>query len=416
MLANKVIPESFPFIKNKLNYVITYVAYAMGGIYFFYLEAPPKIIFCIFLLIIAFFKKIQLKDIKILFLFLILFFIFYTHKVLYGRGTYSNFLGTIITLANAYLIFKIVGKKFFYLFINVVYVFAIIGLFFWILENLIPPFNDSIQSLVELFGTDPSVQMDSLILFAHESNYALNDIVIRNNGGFWEPGAYVTTLVPAYFYCLLIYGFKHKKSIVILFTIITTFSTTGLLALFVILLYYVLVSPNINKKAKLGTVLILLVIAVTSFFSFDFLYDKVVEQIAFAEVRDIESASNGRFLALKKLGYAMQQNPIMGKDYIALKGDEIDYFAPDYVGYGWMQLMARIGIIFFGWYLIINFKYYKRFFNANSVEYKKSSLFILPFIAQYILLFGQALYDIPLFDVCFVMAILYKSEKHYKLI
>lgn len=407
---------SFPFKKNALDYLIVYIAYAMGGIYFFYLKAPPKIYFFLFLLIVALNKRIQLRDAKLAFLFLILFGIFYTQKIIYGRGTLSNFLGMIINLANAYLIIKIVNKKFFYLLINVVYVFAIIGLVFWILENVSSAFNNSIQPLVGILGTDPSEQQESLILFAYEPNFSLDGLVRRNNGGFWEPGAYVTTLVPAYFFSLTIYGFKNIKSIVILIATFTTFSTTGILALFVILFYYIMISPKINKKAKFGIFLVLLVSASVSFFSFDFLFEKIAKEIQYADSRELTDGTDGRFSGLKKAIYSVQQHPFIGKDFITLKGEEIDYFAKDYVGYGWMMLLAKIGVFFFSWYLLINLKFYRRFFNANIPLFKGSILFILPFLAQYILLFGQALYNVPLFDIFFLLPLLYKSEAAYKLI
>lgn len=385
----------------------------MGGIYFFYLKAPPKAYFFIFLFIIAVYRKVTLTNFKgVLLLIFIVFFIFITQRAFSGRGTLTNLLGYIIPILNAYIIIKLIGNKFFKYFVNVVYVFAIIGLFFWLLENLIPSFNESIPAWVVKFGTDPSDWKESLILFAYEPNRAIGELIIRNNGGFWEPGAYVTTLVPAFFFSSIINGINHKKSWIILITILTTFSTTGYIALFVIIIYNVIVS-SYSIVLKNTLIISFVLVSVFAYFSLDFLSTKINQNIEYAQKSDLTTPTDGRFIAFNKSIYAVEQNPLIGENLITLR--EIDYEAKDWVGYGWMDLVAKIGLVFFSWYLLINYSFYKRLVRANSNELNYKILALIPFLAQYVLLFGQALYAVPLYLIFLVFPLIYKNTDNYKI-
>jgi len=386
----------------------------MGGIYFFYLLPPPKIYFFIFLIIIAFYRKVRLTDVNVLVLISIVVFIFFAQRTISERGSLYNLLGNLIPILNAYLIIKILGKRFFRFFVNIVYAFAIIGLVFWLAENLIPAFNNSIPHLAARFGTDPGGLDESLILFAYEPNREFGDLIIRNNGGFWEPGAYVTTLIPALFFCYTLNGIKNIKSLVILLAIITTFSTTGYLALFVLIIYFILLS-SYKLSSKVGLIILALFITSFSYYSLDFLSAKIEENITFVNQSDLATGSDGRFLALKKAIYSVGQHPLLGKDFIPHRGEEIDYYAKDWVGYGWMDLMAKIGLVFFSLYLIINYNFYKRFVKANGRGINYWLLALLPFLAQYIVLFGQALYAVPLFLVILVFPLTYKKQTAYEL-
>lgn len=387
----------------------------MGGIYFFYLKAPPKTYFFVFLFIVAIYRRVDFSDVRlILLLIFIVVFIFLIQYLIFRRGTLTNLLGYIIPILNSFLIIKLLGNKFFNYFVNVVYFLAIIGLFFWLLENISPEFNNSIKKWVSILGTDPSVQKESLILFAYEPNKIIGGL-IRNNGGFWEPGAYVTTLVPAFLFSSIIYGLKNKKSIIILIAILTTFSTTGYIALFVVFIYYIVLS-SYNSMVKYFLIITFVSLSVFAYYALDFLSGKIEYNIEFVQKADFTTAANGRFLALKKSGYAIQQHPLIGKNFITLRGKEINYYAKDWVGYGWMDLMAKIGILFFIWYLFINYNFYKKLVRANNyTRFNYKFLALLPFLAQYILLFGQALYAVPLFMIFLEFPLLYKYSNIYKI-
>jgi hypothetical protein len=401
--------------QNWINYLIVYIVYAMGGIYFFYLKPPPKIFFFVLLFSVALYRRIRLNDYKILILILVVIFIFFAQKSISGYGTLSNLLGWVIPILNAYLVIKILKNTFFNYFVNVVYVFAIIGLFFWIMQNVFPAFNEGIPDLVKKLGTDPSDYKESLILFAYEPNKAFGNLLIRNNGGFWEPGAYVTTLVPALFFSYLINGFKSNKTKIILLAIITTFSTAGYCALFLILAYSIILSKlNLATKNLLFSLFIFL--SAFSYYSFDFLNKKISVELKTANEANLSTATAGRFLGFRKALYSVSQNPFIGKDFVTKKlpAEEIDYWAPDFVGYGWMDLMAKIGLLFFAWYLVINYKFYKWFVKINSRKKYYGILALLPFLAQYILLFGQALYAVPLYLI-FIVLVLIRSSGYFNL-
>ena len=113
-----------------------------------------------------------------------------------------------------------------------------------------------------------------------------------NYGLFWEPGAYQTFINLALFFELFVIQIiKPKRALVFLFTIFTTFSTTGYLSALILIVVFAFSKRNsikeeIKKRRKLFLVIIVyLLVAFITFTSFP-------DKIKFNVYRKLEAIIN----------------------------------------------------------------------------------------------------------------------------
>ena len=150
----------------------------------------------------------------------------------------------------AYFIAIRLGIKFRYAYLNVLYVFCIISIVFYLamaLFHILPP---NLFPVGELYR--------SVFIYNVREGEILN---LRNCGPFWEPGAfagYICILFILFFDKLPLLWSVHKTKVKwILLTLVTTFSTQGYLIMFCIVVFYFL-----NKRFTVKTVFISFVLIV----------------------------------------------------------------------------------------------------------------------------------------------------------
>jgi hypothetical protein len=395
-------------ISKLLDYLIVYLAYAYGGIMFFYLKPEPKAILFVFLSVIYVFRvpRKELKPlIKVIFFITVL---FLAQNIKFGSGTFRNYLGLVIPLINAYLIYQIVGRRFFGYFINVVYFFSYISLAFWIATNLSPQFYTFTKTIAPLLGTDQSITQESFIIYAYEPARSIADL-IRNNGGFWEPGVYATWLVVALALNLIetqkLFG---KKNNVIIFTLLTTFSTAGYLGFFFILIFNVYLR-KISRAEKLIYFFFIAFMLTVSYFNIAFLGEKLSFQIRHGFTARLDDPTSGRILSARKSIYGFSQNPITGKYLVLPKGENIDRTSRDFgLSYGIMGLLQRVGFFGFVFYLFYLFRFTRLYLLFNNIPESYAKWIFLAFLS---VLFSESLYDEPVF----MILIFYPMLKETKL-
>jgi len=387
------------------NYVITYIAYAMGGIMFFYLKPLPKIIFFAILFILMRKRKKTISEEFIVVISLITI-IFIVQKLQFGYGDIYNYSSFIIIFGIGYFLVKILGFRLPYYFVNVVYFFSIISLIFWLLSNISNGFYDFTSNIAFDLGTDESITNESFIMYAYEPNRSLFDLT-RNNGGFWEPGVYATWLSIALLYNVIHKSFSDKKSKVILITLVTTFSTAGYVALFLIIIFY-LNKKTISPKAQILLKYTILVLVIFSVVYLDFLGPKLVERYNFESSVSLSTPTAGRFLSARKSLYAISQNPVFGKGLAQERDENPDYTRLDVGNYGIMNMIQRIGIIASIFFLYYIYKYYKIYlirshFNKSDVMYC--------FLVWLVLMFSQTLFWAPVSIYIFFLPVVYDFNK-----
>ncbi len=177
----------------------------------------------------------------------------------------------------AYLSIKNIGLDFFKNIVKIGYYGAIISLTFFFFQivnyDLTFKFVGFLQNSFDFL----SFRNES---FANNILFTVNSSAeFRNSGFMWEPKGFANFLVISIFFQLVIGSFKlfNKKMLIMLIALITTFSTTGFIALFSLLIFYFL---NKNLKTSLIFFPIFILFSSIIFFNSDFLYDKIVYELS----------------------------------------------------------------------------------------------------------------------------------------
>ncbi len=205
------------------------------------------------------------------------------------------FLG-ILTLS--YMLIKVYGIRMFYLYEQIVTKLSIVAIIAWIFQVAIPGVFSSFMKKVNLVSfPDAKEKISSIIIFTLQTHtQGTNDgyaILSRNAGFSWEPGRYAVMLILAIYFNLVFKKFeiKNNKNLIILFlALLTTQSTTGYIALFFLMFFYLI---NTNNKFK-----DLLFIAIVSIAFFGFTYlsfmKKKINKVADYDIESIISSSKYR--------------------------------------------------------------------------------------------------------------------------
>lgn len=391
------------------NYFILYFAYLSGGIYFIYRDVVLKSIFFGLLLLIAFFKGRLLPIEKnVIITFTLLTILFISQKLIFGLGSIYNLAGLFVIFGTPYMVLKVLKLNVITLFIKIIYFFSIISITFWVLSNAIPSFINMTSNLPTILGTDIWLNQ-SYLIYSTRINRSLFGL-IRNNGGFWEPGAYATTLVLG-----LIFGMIKEKNLfekknrVIVLAILTTFSTTGYIALFLIYL------NHINLKRELYNLsfdfvknrrIIAFVVLFPLLFAIESVGEKTVGQINDAINYDLNDATSGRFVSALKSLNGIAENPLIGRYLIYDRENFEDFLYRDDVGmYGFLWLIQRIGVplfILFVYFIHIGFKTLLKANGNYSLISQNAKLYTLIWL---VLMFAQNLYWTPISLIVFWVGI-----------
>lgn len=165
----------------------------------------------------------------------------------------------ILDLVFAYLLVRRLRYDIFYYFEKIVYFLAIVSLVFWMLNNLLgtetlvdlAPLKASLY--YRLHEASASFVFYTVGVFDPNVDFQVGNI-IKNCGFCWEPGRFSSVLVFSFAIYLIrvknSLGIFSKRGLVYVLTIITTFSTTGYIALLFLLILNLLFKYNSNWNLK----------------------------------------------------------------------------------------------------------------------------------------------------------------------
>ncbi|MDX9694890.1 MAG: O-antigen ligase family protein [Bacteroidales bacterium] len=377
-------------LKNRLNYIVMYLVFAMGGVPFF--SVPKEMKLYVFLIIAGLFFKYSKKiDNSIIIVTLFFALIFYIQKIAFGGGTFVNFGLIFLIVAAPYFALKFVGHSFYKYYINITYFFAVIGLVFYTLSVLSPAFYNFTGRLAPMLGTDPTgVVQESFIFYTYERDLST---FLRSPGPFWEPGAYATFLsIALIFHIIETRSLTNKKSLVFIIAMITTFSTAGFITLFLIILSSVIALNIRNKRYYYWALPFILVAAVYSYDKFDFLGQKIEYQYGTQMEKSLDHQNAGRFLAARKSLTSISRYPITGRGLVAQTAAEED--SDEDGAYGFIDLAARIGLIGFVLYFTFLWKGFEWLCQINKTSRLFARLAVISLLG---VLFAQGVYFRPIF-------------------
>lgn len=312
---------------------------------------------------------------------------------------YISWQGVINNLCRYFsgaLVIIYFGYSFRLAYLNIIYFFSIIGLFFWGLY-FITGFSIDLM---------PSVYQREVIFWSTRPDE------FRNAGPFWEPGAYAGYLliIPLlYLNDVELFFKKYKKKIIVLIIgLLTTMSTTGYVAFSILLIYIFGLRKRISFPTFLGTILIIYGVwfAINNV---EFLGNKIEDQYS-KTLEQGDEFSNTRFGAFLFDLYYIQKRPFFGNGFHESTRFEdhpnlIELAANNEMGHGngFSNMLASVGLIFFISYVYFIVKKLKNSFTKKDIVF-----FIVMLV---ILLQGEQFLLYPLFLGLTTLSLPKKSKK-----
>ena len=228
-------------------------------------------------------KRFQFVFLKLLFAFVIL---MMAHVVLFQKFQIGPFAGFIVRFVYAFCAVRVIGEDFPKYYVKMMYVFTIVSLFLWVIFAFVPGTYNAAMSFARNF-------VEPLELYEHNRNNLifytlggtwLQQVPPRNAGPFWEPGAFGVFLVLAVlFNTMLTKNLFDKKNLVFFAAIITTFSLGTYTSTFLLIMLYYILVKKVIKGFAIVPMIAIGILAVYSFYEFDFLGEKLFERERFAD-------------------------------------------------------------------------------------------------------------------------------------
>lgn len=294
------------------DYTLLYMLVALSGIPFF--DGDVLLVGCFGLVVLIFF--LRREGIHKFYIFVALAFL--TMIFLHGLRfhyivPYSTIVGLIIKLSLGYFVVVMLKEKFTSYYVNFIYISSIISFFFFI-PLLISPAFDNIFSSIALTSPFGGSSRGSLIIY--NLNLDRPEGLYRNCGPFWEPAAFGGFLMVAFMMNLArTNSLKDKKSIILLITLISTFSTTVFVVLAFLLFCYFFFNQSLG--IKLTIVPIMAIGFYLAFFKIDFLYEKIMLEIEKGDkeenMRAYESAGHSRLSSAIADFKEFSEYPVIGR-------------------------------------------------------------------------------------------------------
>lgn len=262
----------------------TLIIYMQGSI----IISGSRLLLLIFLFIsssIFFYKKLKIDNVLIIVIIFILL-ITFVQYVQFKFISYNTTFGTFVRFLLPYFLIKIIGRNYLTYYINVLYFFAIISLIFYLPSILFSNFFQFLLDISSTTGIHALQGENNLIIYSVETGTRLG--ILRNSGLFWEPGAYSGFLIMAILFNIIkTNNIWNVKNLVFIVTIISTFSTSGYIVLFMAIIFYYIV--NIKKRAAYYLLIPLFCFgAWSAYYKIDFLGERINTEITRTQNNKLE--------------------------------------------------------------------------------------------------------------------------------
>ncbi len=392
------------FYHPFVEYLVVYLLIATSGIMFFYKNDEYTVIGFLIGGLVFFARKKKLHPFFILTLVLFLS-IELLQMTYFGSSNFITSIGTIAKLGLAYFAVVITGKNFADRYIKILYVSAIISLFFYGLTFIPGTTSIMMFKVAPLFKPIFSI---SSFRYAYSANIIVYNynyehvLMMRNVGPFWESGAFGVYLGIAIMLNLIRdKNIFNKINLVLFITILTTVSTAAYLALFFFMFAYYLTRRDV--KYKLAYIFIVGALSMYGFFTLPFMQEKIEQNIASSD-----STTKSRFGSAKADIQVFQMSPFFGfgrteknKQMISKRLGVLDHRNNGVTG-----LLASYGIIIFLFYFG---SYFHSFVSYSREHYDFSNYrtVALIFILTILLIgFSQRIFLYPFFFALMFMHII----------
>lgn len=401
--------------KLLTDYILTLTLFLIAVNPFFVDNKLFKLFFFILLFAVFLYRSKKL-DLEVFIVIFVAFIIMLFQGLKFSFSGYTFLTFSVFSILTPYLFLKVVGLDFLKKASQLIFIFALISLPIYVLQISVPYFASAIESIELLINPFSSLpERKSLVIYTistHEIDGVGNGI-LRNFGMYHEPGAFATFLTFALGTNLLLkQKLSSKKNIILIVSMVTTFSTAGYIALTILLIAY-FVKTYSRKSSVLIMLSIVAIPVILKIYSLPFIEAKIEEKVETEINQSLSTPTSGRILGARKALYVLEKYPIWGRGLISASR-ESDISSPEYAGYGFMVFFSQLGIPFsliFLVYFIIGITF-------NKLLIKDYSFFLLLYlIANMINLFSQKFIGDAFFIVFFFIGLLpYYRKLSYKYI
>ncbi|MHC1738572.1 MAG: hypothetical protein AB9882_11245 [Ignavibacteriaceae bacterium] len=389
------------------DYLVMFILISMSGIQYFHSFNQYLVIF--FLIVLTVFikevKSFHIDAIKIVFLFTLLDFI----QGMVGYFSIATFIATPLRLILAYMVVAVLKQKFITTYVSMIYIMTLFSLFIYFLHFIPNTIDFIINEITPIFIPffDTSHLAINQQIHPNIILYTFNESCLvppyRNSGPFWEPGAFSIFLMIG----LILNTLKNKKllekrNVVFIIAIITTLSTSGIIALFIFLQGYYLSNKN-RKLLNWLIIIILFFVFEYVYFNYEFMSKKVESNIETSEFN-----TGSRFGSALADIYILQKNPWLGygRRQESKFGEGGRWTIDIHRNNGVTGLFVQMGLIMGLFYL---FKFYKSLF-IISKYYDYVGLFPGIFLSILVLGFSQTIFFKLLFIAILFLSITYLDK------
>ena len=399
--------QDLSFKNNKFAYFLTYLSFGIVNPTFQQYELLPILFFG--LLLFAFFLQKKSFDKLFYVIVFILLALLAIQAFNFGNFTIRSFVGAFMIWLTPYFILRIVQFKFLKIYVNLLYIFSIIGLIFWIIVNLSPDIYRLLLELVQFIGTDPE-SGQSFIIYNLDYHRPTDLFFMKNPGPFNEGGVFVCYLILALVLnTISVNKLWNTKNVIFIISILSTTSTAGYIALFIFLVGYSV--SNRSRFSRLIALPLALLISVLAFQRLPFLSEKIAKQLSEqSEIEMSEDVRVGRFQSSLIGIEIIKQNPLSGKGlyredrFLSKEEEEIGITGSLN---GIVDFGSRYGIIIWLLYFGSMFLSIKYYIKDNSLSGKIAILYYIPVITTGM---AQVPYYSPVFIILVYMLYYWKKS------
>lgn len=403
--------DSFIVDKFKItDYILCYILVAISGVNFFLGNPILAIVFMGTFII--FYKTIKITNFIVFYL-LAVAVILLGSALDYSSYNFNNYLSLFSRIGIAYIILYVLGNKFIYLYIKIMYYLSIISLFFWSIFVLSPGLERIfVLNITPLFDHYFYEMSKEVLPAPHFIIYTMNHeginimrtglegaiaslsgfdrIFMRNSVCFTEPSTAMYFIIPALAFSLAIYKKITRKEIIIfILVIITSWSTGGFAVLFFLLAGWYFIKKG--RKNKLLMFPISLLIAYYTFMNVESFGLEITTKIDEVRNTNLEYAKRTRLVNAVLDVEESLKHPLFGKGFY-VEARPLTYY--DWRTNGTTFLLNRYGYIAFVIYFFLIYK----FFNLICYSFNINKQFALIMLVSLILIgFGNKNFEKPLF-------------------
>ncbi|MFN8248986.1 MAG: hypothetical protein U0T68_08560 [Ferruginibacter sp.] len=376
------------------NYLIMFIVLGISGMPFFSSNQPFTILFALGLIGLFMFSHFKKIDEEFLYVAgaIIACVIFQAVTFSFFKGI--TIMGLIMRILTAYLAIRLIGQHYVTYFVRVMVVLSIISLIIFIPIMIKPDLMQTLKDATpafmsykyELWGME--IDRKTLIVY----NFVEEIDRLRNNGPFWEPGAFGGYLVIVY----MLNTIREARllgpiNILFIVTILTTQSTTAYLALFAFIVFYIFFEDY--SYATKSLIIVFGVAGYIAFQTIPFLGDKIKEENAGAKDA-IETVGGDTRMASAILDWEdIKGYPLAGRGiWDETRVDKKFQYAIR--NNGFTNFIAQWGILFFLFYF---YWYYRGFSEFCRIYGGNAFIPIVLILVIWLLSFSENYFDSPFF-------------------